>query len=63
LGKIVEGVQGVYDRAEDDLGREWMKEWFRMIVGTYYEDFAEFEAAGWVGDILREADDFRKLLA
>jgi hypothetical protein len=63
LGKIVEGVPGVYERAEDDLGREWVTEWFRMIVGTYYEDFAGFEAQGWAGEILREADDFRKLLA
>jgi MIF4G like len=63
LGKIVEGVPRVYERAVDEFGREWVTEWFRMIVGTYYEEFAGFEAEGWAGDILRQADDFRKLLA
>ena len=61
--KVVEGVQRVYERAEDDLGREWLQEWFRMVVGTYYEDFEGLKADGWAGEILRGADVFRKLLA
>lgn len=60
--KIVEGVGECYER-QGELEREWLKEWFRMVVGSNYEGFSGLEADGWAGEILREAEEFRKFLS
>ena len=61
--KIVDGVGPCYERQMGELDREWLQEWFRMVVGTYYEDFNGLTTDGWAGEILREAEEFRNLLA
>jgi len=61
--KIVDGVGPCYERQTGELDREWLQEWFRMVVGTYYEDFNGLTTDGWAGEILREAEEFRNLLA
>ena len=61
--KIVDGVGACYERQTGELDREWLKEWFRMVVGTYCENFSGLSMDGWTGEILREAEEFRNLVS
>jgi len=61
--KIVDGVAACYERQMGELDKDWLKEWLRMVVGTYYEEFSGLSADGWAGEILRETEEFRDLVS
>jgi MIF4G like len=60
FAKIVAGVGACYER-QTVLDKEWLKEWFGMVVRKYSADVVGLEGEeNWVAEMLTHAEDYRK---
>ena len=60
FARIVDGVGTCYER-QTVLDKEWLKEWFGLVVRKYSADFGGLEGGeGWVAEMLTQAEDYRK---
>lgn len=59
FAKIVASVGTCYER-QTVLDKEWLKEWFGMVVRKYSADVVGLEGEGWVGEMLAQAEEYRK---
>ena len=59
FAKIVAGVGACYER-QTTLDKEWLKEWFGMVVRKYSADVVGLETGGWVGEMLAQADEYAR---
>ena len=57
--KIVAGVGACYER-QTVLDKEWLKEWFGMVVRKYSADLVGLKGEGWVAEMLTQTEEYRK---
>jgi len=60
FAKIVAGVGVCYER-QTVLDKEWLKEWFGMVVRKYSADVVGLEGGeDWVAEMLTQAEEYTK---
>jgi len=57
--QIVAGILSCYER-QGEQDQYWLKEWFAMVVRTFSADVAGMEGTGWAGEMLTNAEEYRK---
>ena len=61
FAKIVTGIFSCYER-QGEQDQYWLKEWFAMVVRKFGADVAGMEGTGWVGEMLTNAEEYRRRL-
>jgi hypothetical protein len=59
--KVIGGIGACFER-QTDADKDWLKEWFGMVVRRYSGDIAG-PAAGWVGDEITVGEEYRSRYA
>jgi hypothetical protein len=61
LEKIIADVDGCYQR-QTELDKEWVKEWFAMVVRLFGTDVEGVTSSAWANEILSAAQEYHKHL-
>jgi len=62
LETIISDVDGCFER-QSELDREWVKEWFAMVVRLFRSEVNGLGGSGWVGEILSAVQEYQRRVA